>query len=107
MGTNMSLLLIIVVLAMALFCMWELLIDKKNKIEALEVDISTLEHRIDSYRIANDFLKNTVNIIDKYKVNNNHQIIDAIKYAMKKSHPYNGGNKEDFKKFRELYNSMK
>lgn len=41
------------------------------------------------------------------KVNNNHQILDAIKYAMKKSHPYNGGNKEDFKKFRELYNSMK
>lgn len=107
MGTNMSLLLIIVVLAMALFCMWELLIDKKNKIEALEVDISTLEHRIDSYRIANDFLKNTVNIIDKYKVNNNHQIIDAIKYAMKKSHPDNGGNAEDFKKFRDLYNSMK
>lgn len=107
MGTNMSLLLIIVVLAMALFCMWELLINKKNKIEALEVDISTLEHRIDSYRIANDFLKNTVNIIDKYKVNNNHQIIDAIKYAMKKSHPDNGGNAEDFKKFRDLYNSMK
>lgn len=107
MGTNMSLLLIIVVLAMALFCMWELLIDKKNKIEALEVDISTLEHRIDSYRIANDFLKNTVNIIDKYKVNNNQQIIDAIKYAMKKSHPDNGGNAEDFKKFRDLYNSMK
>ena len=74
---------------------------------ALEVDISTLEHRIDSYRIANDFLKNTVNIIDKYKVNNNHQIIDAIKYAMKKSHPDNGGNAEDFKKFRDLYNSMK
>ena len=107
MGTNMSLLLIIVVLAMALFCMWELLIDKKNKIEALEVDISTLEHRIDSYRIANDFLKNTVNIIDKYKVNNNHQILEAVKYAMKKSHPDNGGNAEDFKKFRDLYNSMK
>ena len=107
MGTNMTLLLIIVVLAMALFCMWELLIDKKNKIKALEADISTLEYRIDSCRITNEFLKNTVNIIDKYKVGNNQQIIDAIKYAMKKSHPDNGGNAEDFKKFRDLYNSMK
>ena len=107
MGTNMTLLLIIVVLAMALFCMWELLIDKKNKIKALEADISTLEYRIDSCRITNEFLKNTVNIIDKYKVGNNQQIIDAIKYAMKKSHPDNGGNAEDFKKFRDLYNNIK
>lgn len=108
MGTNMSLLLIIVVLAMALFCMWELLIDKKNKIEALEADIRTLEYRIDSYRIENDFLRNTVNTMNNYnKVGNNQQIIDAIKYAMKKSHPDNGGNAEDFKKFRDLYNSMK
>lgn len=41
------------------------------------------------------------------KVNNNQQIIEAVKYAMKKSHPDNGGNTEDFKKFRDLYNSMK
>ncbi len=108
MGTNMSLLLIIVALAMALFCMWELLIDKKNKIEALEADIRTLEYRIDSYRIENDFLKNTINTMDNYnKVGNNQQIIEAVKYAMKKSHPDNGGNTEDFKKFRDLYNSMK
>lgn len=107
MGTNMTLLLIIVVLAMTLFCMWELLIDKKNKIEALEADIRTLEYRIDSYRIENDFLKNTINTIDKYKVNNNQQTLEAIKYAMKKSHPDNGENAEDFKKFRDLYNSMK
>ena len=37
MGTNMSLLLIIVVLAMALFCMWELLIDKKTKLKHLKL----------------------------------------------------------------------
>ena len=38
---------------------------------------------------------------------NNQEIIEAVKYAMKKSHPDNGGNAEDFKKYRELYNTIK
>lgn len=38
---------------------------------------------------------------------NNQKIIEAVKYAMKKSHPDNGGNAEDFKKYRELYNRIK
>lgn len=38
---------------------------------------------------------------------NNQEIIEAVKYAMKKSHPDNGGNAEDFKKYRELYNRVK
>lgn len=29
-----------------------------------------------------------------------------MKYAMKKSHPDNGGSVEDFRKFRELYEEM-
>lgn len=32
---------------------------------------------------------------------------DAVKYAMKKSHPDNGGDAKDFMKFRELYNKIK
>ena len=108
MGTNMTLLLIIVVLVMTLLCMCELLINKKNKIKALEADIELLKGRIHSYKAQYYFLKNTINTMDNYyKVGNNQQIIDAIKYAMKKSHPDNGGNAEDFKKFRDLYNSMK
>ena len=31
---------------------------------------------------------------------------DAVKYAMKKSHPDNGGSADDFRKFRELYEEM-
>lgn len=38
---------------------------------------------------------------------NNQEIIEAVKYAMKKSHPDNGGNAEDFKKYRDLYNRIK
>ena len=41
------------------------------------------------------------------KPQNNQEIIEAVKYAMKKSHPDNGGNAEDFKKYRELYNKIK
>lgn len=32
--------------------------------------------------------------------------IEAVKYAMKKSHPDNGGNAEDFKKFRDVYEEL-
>lgn len=31
---------------------------------------------------------------------------DAVKYAMKKSHPDNGGSADDFRKFRKLYEEM-
>ena len=81
---------------------------KNQEIESLKFDIELLENRVKTYKAQYDFLKNTINTMDNYyKVGNNQQIIDAIKYAMKKSHPDNGGNAEDFKKFRDLYNSMK
>lgn len=72
--------------------------DKNKKIESLKFDIELLKGRINFYQAQCDYLKNRVNIIDKTKANNNQQILDAIKYAMKKSHPDNGGNAEDFKK---------
>ena len=89
-----------IIILLIAFLFFELLSisDKNKEIESLKFDIELLKGRV----------KNTINTMNNYnKVNNNHQILDAIKYAMKKSHPYNGGNKEDFKKFRELYNSMK
>lgn len=33
--------------------------------------------------------------------------LEAVKYAMNKSHPDNGGNQEDFIKFRKLYEDLK
>lgn len=32
--------------------------------------------------------------------------IEAVKYAMKKAHPDNGGNAEDFMKFKECYEEL-
>ena len=85
-----------------------MVLDKNKKIENLEFDIELLKGIIKSYKEQYDFLKNKIITMNNYnKVNNNHQILEAVKYAMKKSHPDNGGNAEDFKKFRDLYNSMK
>ena len=101
-------LLLTIMLIMLLFHMYGLVSDKNKEIEILKFDIGLLNGRVNSYKAQYDFLKNTINTMDNYnKVGNNQQIIDAIKYAMKKSHPDNGGNAEDFKKFRDLYNSMK
>ena len=101
-------LLLTIMLIMLLFHMYGLVSDKNKEIEILKFDIELLNGRVNSYKAQYDFLKNTINTMDNYnKVGNNQQIIDAIKYAMKKSHPDYGGNAEDFKKFRDLYNSMK
>lgn len=101
-------LLLTIMLIMLLFHMYGLVSDKNKEIEILKFDIELLNGRVNSYKAQYDFLKNTINTMDNYnKVGNNQQIIDAIKYAMKKLHPDNGGNAEDFKKFRDLYNSMK
>lgn len=99
---------IIVLLVTFLFFELLSLSDKNKKIEKLEFDIELLKGIINSYKEQYDFLKNKIITMNNYnKVNNNQQIIEAVKYAMKKSHPDNGGNTEDFKKFRDLYNSMK
>lgn len=37
----------------------------------------------------------------------NDDIVSAVKYAMKKAHPDNGGKQEDFIKFNNLYNKIR
>ena len=34
-------------------------------------------------------------------------MVEAVKYAMKKAHPDNGGKQEDFIKFNNLYNKIR
>ena len=99
-----------IIILLIAFLFFELLSisDKNKEIESLKFDIELLKGRVNSYKAQYYLLRNTVNTMNNYnKVGNNQQIIDAIKYAMKKSHPDNGGNAEDFKKFRDLYNSTK
>lgn len=95
---------VIIVLLIA-FIFFELLSisDMKKEIRKLEIKLHAANDMADYYRSI--MLFNTHQT--KSKNTNNQQILDAVKYAMKKSHPDNGGNAEDFKKFRDLYNSMK
>ncbi len=37
---------------------------------------------------------------------NNPEVLEAIKYAMKHAHPDNGGNAEDFIKFKKCYEEL-
>lgn len=55
-----------------------------------------------SYRAVLSVTSNTI----YNKEETRSDVKDAVKYAMKKSHPDNGGSAEDFRKFRELYEEM-
>lgn len=73
----------------------------KSKILRLEDEILTLNSEL-------IFYKNQVynrSSVDNTIINND--IKEAVKYAMKKSHPDNNGNAEDFDKFRKLYEKIK
>ena len=72
----------------------------KNKCELYIIEIVKLNARIRAYQKNYVHQDNSKNIYDN-------DIKEAVKYAMKKSHPENGGSSDDFNKFRELYNKIK
>ena len=52
----------------------------------------------------NNYLSKEIRIIQTDNISN--QVKEAVKYAMKKSHPDNGGNQELFIKFRNIYKEI-
>ena len=78
--------------------------DKELTMSLLRSQIKVCLNELNSLRMK-DFIYKKTNIY-KYETNNP-KVLEAVKYAMKKAHPDNGGNAEDFKKFRDLYDSMK
>ena len=72
----------------------------KNKCESYIREIVQLNARIIAYQKNYVHQDNSKNICDN-------DIKQAVKYAMKKSHPDNGGSSDEFNKFRELYNRVK
>lgn len=83
----------------------------KSDIDDKELTMGLLRSQIKIclYELNNlhmkDYIYKKTNIY-KYEANNP-KVLEAVKYAMKKAHPDNGGSAEDFKKFRDLYNSMR
>lgn len=80
----------------------------QDKVHDKEDEILDLKYKIINLESANK--SNTPNREYDYKYDNLYSIpkgtIEAVKYAMKKSHPDNGGNAEDFIKFKKAYEEL-
>lgn len=72
----------------------------KNRCELYFNELSKLRIKAVMEQSKNKHQNNSQNIYDN-------DIREAVKYAMKKSHPDNGGSSDEFNKFRELYNKIK
>lgn len=89
-------------------------IDMRYILEIKRRENSLLKDKIKSLEYENQLLKSHRNHYYQNQIRSksnsesfNDEIKEAVKYAMKKSHPDNNGNAEYFDKFRKLYNSMK
>lgn len=98
-----------------LLLMTLLLLMYRNKVEQIETYIeliSNQEKTIQFYKSTYDTLKIYSHGDQTYKNSQknsqyDNDIKEAVKYAMKKSHPDNGGSNEDFDKFRKLFERIK
>lgn len=74
----------------------------ERKMERLrQANVNLILDKMSFMSDANDKENGTYN-----KEETRSDVKDAVKYAMKKSHPDNGGSADDFRKFRELYEEM-
>lgn len=71
---------------------------------------SILEEQTDRYRKEVNHLLNRIDYITKQQHKVKKEIpkgtVQAVKEAMKRSHPDNGGNAEDFQMYRRAYNIL-
>ena len=79
--------------------------DYKREIEALGKDVSF-------YKSQNLKLEQLISLYKQMKPSTQvsaipQGIIEAVKYAMKKAHPDNGGDEEKFKRFQKVYEELK
>lgn len=84
-------------------------IDDYNKLmhnyKAAKNHIRELEQLLRDQYMKNEFINTFIRSSDT--TIDNDIIQDALKIAMIQSHPDNGGNKDDFIRFREAYNNYK
>lgn len=87
--------------------------DIKCDLELSQHQNELLKDKIKSFEYQNELLKSHINQIKNHTYTKHktyeftEEVKEAVRYAMKKSHPDNGGSAKDFDKFRKLYNSMK
>lgn len=84
------------------------------KIKELEKEKERIERSLDRWeKYYKDYIQKLESGVDelmKMRVIGNpklsQDIVDAVRYAMKKSHPDNGGNAEDFVRFKKCYEEL-
>ena len=72
----------------------------------LRLNLEILSLRRENTDLRTALLKAKINQPTKTPVKDD-DIVYAVKYAMKKAHPDNGGEQEDFIKFNNLYNKIR
>lgn len=80
----------------------------KNKIDELEYELSKEISKRHIAEINNYAMRMQLNAMQKSSLySSDSDVIAAVKYAMTKAHPDNGGKQEDFIKFRQVYEKLK
>jgi len=87
---------------------------QRFKIKELEQEKSRIEQSNiifeNMYRNQISLLQGQIDELLKMRINVNRKTppgtIEAVKYAMKHAHPDNGGNAEDFIKFKKCYEGL-
>lgn len=101
--TKIGLSIFVISLILYVACITILFIKNNEEKKYLELKVLSLEAAIEVFEEYKAVLKSNIN----NNVIINDDIKEAVKYAMKKSHPDNNGNAEDFDKFRKLYERIK
>lgn len=90
--------MIILLLLGLIFLLVDLNGDLKNEIESLTKAYKEAKRALSYYKMRYE--------VEKRTISNEADLLEAIRVAMKASHPDNGGSAEDFIKFRKLYNNL-
>ena len=82
---------------------------QKSKCDYYKWKMSYYAKKVDDLRYEMDTLYHSASTRPRWQAKptaTNKDIVEAVKYAMKMSHPDNNGNAEDFVKFRKLYKDL-
>lgn len=106
----MKLLIVVIISIAVLGCLkvFEKIYEYMGKLEILEKELSIERIKRHIAESENYTLRMQLNAIQgKNPYSSNQDVRNAVKYAMTKAHPDNGGKKEDFVKFLQLYEKLK
>ena len=94
-------------------CLFILFNRKREQVKQLKEEIKRIERSRDRwedyYRQRIQRLESENGRLWKFRISNSSvsdDTVQAVKYAMKKSHPDNGGNAEDFMRFQKVYEEL-